>query len=265
MKLHGAIFVVTGGSAGIGEAVVRMAVNSGCKAAIWDTNEERGHAMVVEFGDQVIFVQVDVTQEQSVDRGLARTLEVFGRIDCCVNCAGIALMMPTITEEMQPHSIEQFSRVLHVNLVGTFLCGSRCAAQMARQDPNSEGERGLVINIASTAALDTPGHFVAYSVSKAGVVGLTLPMARDLGKFGIRVNTICPGLTSTNMTGNPSENLDAATVPWPMRDWFRSQVFPTDRFGRASEVAQVVKFMAETTFLNGESVRIDGGSRAAKL
>merc|ERR1719210_575362 len=122
-------------------------------------------------------------------------------MDCCVNSAGTGLAVPTVNKKNAPHPIGQFNRIVQLNLIGTFLCGSRCAAQMAKQEPSVEGERGLVVNISSIAAFDGQNGQAAYSASKAGIVGMTLPMARDLGKLGIRVNTICPGIVDTPMTG----------------------------------------------------------------
>merc|ERR1712072_716867 len=166
------------------------------------------------------------------------------------------------------HALKTFSRIIQLNLVGTFLTGSRCAAQMSKQEPSGEGERGLIVNISSIAAFDGQNGQAAYSASKAGVVGMTLPMARDLGKFGIRVNTICPGIVDTPMggvKGAPIEDRDPEKMHPLQKGLLTAQLFPNRRFGRPAEMAQLVKFMAETTFMNGETVRLDGGSRMPKL
>merc|ERR1711924_372148 len=132
---------------------------------------------------------------------VAQAVSKFGRIDCCVNSAGMGGAVATVSKKGEPHPLKNFSRIVQLNLVACFVCGSRCAAQMAKQEPSTEGERGLIVNISSIAAFDGQNGQAAYSASKAGVVGMTLPMARDLGKFGIRVNTICPGIVDTPMGG----------------------------------------------------------------
>jgi len=262
MKLEGAVFVVTGG------AVVRMAVTNGAKVSIWDMNAKNGESLVNELGaERAFFCNVNVTAEEDVDAAVAATVGKFGRIDCCVNSAGTGAAVPTVNRKGEPHPIMQFSRIVTLNLMGTFLCGSRCAAQMAKQDPSTEGERGLLVNISSIAAFDGQNGQAAYSASKAGVVGMTLPMARDMGKLGIRVNTICPGIVDTPMTGTRKtiDERDPEKLPKVMRGLLTSQVFPNRRFARPAEMAHLVKFMAETAFMNGETVRLDAGNRMPKL
>merc|ERR1712070_1013776 len=164
----------------------------------------------------------------------------------------------------KPHKLSSFVRIVQINLIGTFLCGSRCASQMVKQEPNADGERGCIVNIASIAAFDGQNGQAGYAASKAGVVGMTLPMARDLGKFGVRVNTICPGLVDTPMggvKGAPIEDRDPEKMHPLQKGLLTAQLFPNRRFGRPAEMAQLVKFMAETAFMNGETVRCDAGSR----
>merc|ERR1712203_926929 len=165
------------------------------------------------------------------------------------------------------HAIGAFNRILQINLVGTFLAGSKCAAQMAAQQPGADGERGLIVNISSVAAFDGQNGQAAYSASKAGVVGMTLPMARDMGRIGIRVNTICPGIIDTPLTGakKPVDDRDPETTNRMMKPLLVSQVFPNRRFGRPSEIAQVVKMLAENVFMNGETIRCDAAVRMPKL
>lgn len=268
MKFDGAVFVVTGGASGIGEATTRMAVANGAKASIWDMNEKKGKALVQELGaDNVFFCKVNVTSEKDVDAAVAATLGKFNKINACVNCAGLGAAMLTVDRKGNAHSLGGFNRVIQINLVGTFLCGSKCAAQMSKQEPTSEGERGLIVNIASVAAFDGQNGQAAYSASKAGVVGMTLPMARDMGRLGIRVNTICPGIFDTPMTGakKPVDNRDPEQTNKIMKPLLTSQVFPNRRFGRPSEIANTVKFLFETTFMNGETIRVDAAVRMPKL
>eukprot|EP01065_Artemidia_motanka_P044481 TRINITY_DN633_c0_g3_i1.p2 TRINITY_DN633_c0_g3~~TRINITY_DN633_c0_g3_i1.p2 ORF type:complete len:269 (+),score=124.73 TRINITY_DN633_c0_g3_i1:67-873(+) len=268
MKMQGAVFVVTGGASGIGEATVRMAIANGAKASIWDLNQKLGDKLVAEIGaDKVLFNKVNVTSEKDVDAALAATVEKFGRVDVCVNCAGLGAALLTVSKKMEAHPIAAFNRIIQINLVGTFLCGSKCAAQMAKQAPGTDGERGLVVNIASVAAFDGQNGQAAYSASKSGVVGMTLPMARDMGKLGIRVNTICPGIVDTPLTGakKPVDDRDPEKVHRLMKPLLTSQVFPNRRFGRPSEMASAVQFLTECTFMNGETLRVDAGVRMPKL
>merc|ERR1712217_360604 len=231
-------------------------------------NEKRGKMLVDELGaDKVLFCKVNVTSESDVDAAVVATVGKFGRIDCCVNCAGTGLAVPTVGKKNEPHPIDKFNFIIQLNLVGTFLTGSRCAAQMAKQGPKAERERGLIVNISSIAAFDGQNGQAAYAASKAGVVGMTLTMARDLGKLGIRVNTICPGLVDTPLTGTkkPIDSRNLEEMPKVLGGLLSSQVFPNKRFANPAEMANLVKFMAETTFMNGETVRLDAGNRMPKL
>lgn len=217
--------------------------------------------------DKVLFNKVNVTSEQDVDAALAATLAKFGRVDCCVNCAGLGAAQLTVSKTNEAHPIAGFNRIVQINLIGTFLCGSKVAAQLAKQELTAAGERGLIVNIASVAAFDGQNGQAAYSASKAGVVGMTLPMARDMGKLGIRVNTICPGIIDTPMTGSkaPVEDRDPEKTHKLMKPLLTSQVFPNRRFGRPSEIAHAVRFLAENVFMNAETIRVDAGVRMPKL
>eukprot|EP01061_Rhynchopus_euleeides_P037961 TRINITY_DN65297_c0_g1_i1.p2 TRINITY_DN65297_c0_g1~~TRINITY_DN65297_c0_g1_i1.p2 ORF type:complete len:289 (+),score=131.84 TRINITY_DN65297_c0_g1_i1:63-869(+) len=268
MKLEGTVFVVTGGASGLGEACVRMAVANNGKAAIFDMNPKKGDAIVEELGaDNVIFKKVNVTSEKDVDEALAAVVEKFGRVDVVVNSAGVGGALPIVNRKGDAHPMGAFQRILDINLKGTFIVASKAAAIMAKQEANNEGERGLIVNIASVAAMDGQNGQSAYSASKAGVQGMALPMARDLGKFGIRVNTICPGFFDTAMTGakKPVEFRDVAKLNKVQVSLLSAQLFPNTRFGRPSEIALLVKAMTEIPFFNGESVRLDAGIRMPKL
>eukprot|EP00413_Alexandrium_margalefii_P020915 CAMPEP_0204571062 /NCGR_PEP_ID=MMETSP0661-20131031/38669_1 /ASSEMBLY_ACC=CAM_ASM_000606 /TAXON_ID=109239 /ORGANISM="Alexandrium margalefi, Strain AMGDE01CS-322" /LENGTH=269 /DNA_ID=CAMNT_0051579287 /DNA_START=63 /DNA_END=872 /DNA_ORIENTATION=+ len=269
MKFEGAVFVVTGGASGIGEATTRMALSHGARVAIWDLQADLGEALVKEFGaDRVSFSKVNVSDEGDVDAAVQACVAKFGRIDCCVNCAGVGGPGGlTVNKDHSPHKLSHFVRIVQINLVGSFLCASRCAAQMSRQEPNGDGERGLIVNISSVAAMDGQNGQAGYSASKAGVVGMTLPMARDLGKYGVRVNTICPGMVDTPMGGTkkPIDDRDPEKMPRVGKALLTSQLFPSRRFARPAEMANLVKFMFETPFMNAETVRLDAGIRMPKL
>jgi len=270
MKWENAIFVVTGGASGIGEATTRMAVANGAKVAIWDleNQQKRADKIIGELGAaKVIFCPTNVTLEESVDSALAATMKAYGAVHCCVNCAGIGAATATVGKNFKPHPMDAFTRIVTINCIGSFLTGSRCAAQMAQQDPNADGERGCVINIASIAAFDGQNGQAGYSASKAGVVGMTLPMARDLGRYGIRVNTICPGLVDTPMAGVevPIDNREVGKMDRVGKSLITSQAFPVQRFARPAEMAHLAKFMFESPFMNGEHVRLDAGNRMPKL
>ena len=268
MKLDGIVYVVTGGCSGLGEATVRMAVENNAKVAIFDQNAKKAAPIIEELGaDKVAFFKVNVTNDEDVAKAIAGVVEKFGRIDACVNCAGVGAAQATVSRSGKAHGAAAFSRVLDINLTGTFVVGARCAAQMATQEPNADGERGVIVNIASVAAMEGQNGQAAYAASKGGVVGMTLPMARDLGKFGIRVNCICPGIFDTALTGSkkPVENREVEEMKGTYKALLQAQVFPTKRFGRPSELAALVKTMTEVAFFNGETVRLDGAVRMPKL
>eukprot|EP01064_Diplonema_japonicum_P031199 TRINITY_DN550_c3_g1_i1.p1 TRINITY_DN550_c3_g1~~TRINITY_DN550_c3_g1_i1.p1 ORF type:complete len:270 (+),score=99.30 TRINITY_DN550_c3_g1_i1:70-879(+) len=269
MKMDGLVFVVTGGASGLGEAVVRMVIENNGRAAIWDMNTKRGNALAEELGatERIAVCKVNVTSEEDVDKAVAATVEKFGRIDVCVNSAGVGGACLTVNRKGEAHGVKAYERIVAINLMGTFLCASRCAAQMSKQEVNDEGGRGLIVNISSVAAMDGQNGQLAYSASKAGVVGMTLPMARDLSKMGIRVNTICPGIFDTPLVGakKPVDNRDVQKLGRVQQSLLSGQLFPNSRFGRPSEIAQLIKAMAEITYFNAETVRLDAGIRMPKL
>jgi len=252
MKVNGSVAVVTGGASGLGEATVQTIVDNGGSAAIFDLQEERGAALVEKLGsDKVLFVKTNVTSEEEVINALNQTIEKFGAIHVAVNCAGIGAAEKTVGKE-KPHDLVTFTRVIQVNLIGTFNVIRLAAEKMTLNTPNEEGERGVIINTASVAAFDGQMGQAAYSASKGGIVGMTLPIARDLSRHGIRVMTIAPGLIDTPLfAGAPEKVRQAlgAMVPFP------------PRLGRPSEYAHLAKSIIENTMLNGETIRLDGAIR----
>jgi 3-hydroxyacyl-CoA dehydrogenase/3-hydroxy-2-methylbutyryl-CoA dehydrogenase len=252
MKIAGKVAVVTGGSSGIGKAVVRALVEKGSRVAIFDLNEAAGQAMAGELGGAVIFIKTDVADESSVAAAIGKAMTEFGAIHICVNCAGIGSAHKTFGKD-GPFPLAQWNKTIAVNLTGTFNVTRLCAEQMAKNTPeDSHGARGVVINTASVAAFDGQIGQAAYSASKAGVVGMTLPMARDLSGIGVRVNTIAPGLIETPLLASlPAEVLDALA---------KSVLYPK-RLGKPQEIAHLAICLVENDYINGESIRIDGGIR----
>jgi NAD(P)-dependent dehydrogenase (short-subunit alcohol dehydrogenase family) len=258
MKLDSTVSaVVTGGASGIGEAVARRFAASGVKVAIFDFNEERGEAIAGELGG--VFCKVDVTSEADVDAGLEKARAAIGQERILVNCAGTANAHKTAsrarqTGEIRHFPLDEFEKIIQINLIGSFRCAAKAAAGMLSLDGLQDGERGVIINISSVAAQDGQIGQAAYSASKAGVVGMTLPMARDLMNEGVRVNTIMPGLISTPLMHGMPDNVKealAASVPFPKR------------LGDPDEIAALAEVMITNGYFNGESVRLDGGIRMA--
>lgn len=251
MDLSGRVAVVTGGASGLGEATVREIVTAGGKAVILDLNEEKGNKLVKELGDQTIFVKVDVTSEEDVHAGLERAIAEFGGVHILVNCAGIAVAKKVLGKG-GVHDLASFNKVLQVNVVGTFNAIRLTAEKMAANEPNEEGERGVIINTASVAAFDGQIGQAAYSASKGAVVGMTLPLARDLAPFGIRVVSIAPGVFETPLFAGLPEKAQAALA--------KMTPFPP-RLGKPQEYAKLVRAIVENPMLNGETIRLDGAIR----
>lgn len=257
MKIDNTISaVVTGGASGLGEATARAFAAKGAKVALFDMNAERGEAVAGEIGG--IFCQVDVSDEASVDAGFAKAREAHGQERLLVNCAGVGTIGKLVrrdrdTGEISHLPVDLFEKTIRINLMGTFMCSAKAAAGMMTLDPLDEyGERGCIVNTASVAAEDGQIGQVAYAASKAGVKGMTLPVARDLMSEGIRVNAILPGIFRTPMLAGLPEKAQealAAAVPFPKR------------LGDPEEYASLVCFMAETGYFNGECVRLDGAIR----
>ena len=251
MQIADSVALVTGGASGLGEATVRLLAGAGGKVTILDRPGSAGEALVAELGDGAAFSPADVSDEAEVAAAVAGTVERFGALHVAVNCAGVGIAMRTITRE-GPHPLDLFTKVLQVILIGTFNVIRLAAAQMAENTPNAEGERGVIVNTASVAAYDGQIGQAAYSASKGGVVGMTLPIARDLAGVGIRVLTIAPGTFDTPML---------AMAPEPLRQALAAQIPFPSRLGRPSEFAALVRHILENAMLNGETIRLDGAIR----
>ncbi|OZC34970.1 3-hydroxyacyl-CoA dehydrogenase [Marinobacter vinifirmus] len=243
--------IVTGGASGLGEGAARALAAAGCKVAILDLNKERGEQVAAELGG--IFIECNVASEESAEAALKAAREAHGPCGIAVNCAGIAPASKILGREgVMP--LDSFSKVIQVNLIGTFNILRLAAADMAQREPNADGERGVIINTASVAAYEGQIGQAAYSASKGGVVALTLQSARELAREGIRVNTIAPGLFMTPMmAGMPQEVQDslAATLPFPKR------------LGKPEEFGMMVDQMVRNPVLNGEVIRLDSALRMA--
>ncbi len=259
MDLKDKVAVVTGGASGLGRATVKRFVAAGAKCAIFDMNEEKGNALVADLGDSVIFQHVNVADEESVKAGIQATLDAFGAIHINCNFAGIGNAVRTMGKN-GPFPLDAFQMVINVNLVGTFNVLRLCAEQMGKNEPfNDDGGRGVIINTASVAAYEGQIGQAAYSASKGGVVGMTLPIARDLAVMGIRVNTIVPGLIATPLMMGGAEELTPEI--WEFLKPLGSQVLFPQRLGDPDEIAHTAQYIVENDYVNGECIRMDGGIR----
>jgi len=253
MKTQGLVALITGGASGLGEANARAIVRGGGHAIIMDLNVERGEALAAELGANARFLKTDVTSEQDVASAIALAKDVFGGVHAAINCAGVGTI-GKIYGRRGPISLDLFTKTVMVNLVGTANVARLAAEAMAENEPNGEGERGVIIMTASVAAYDGQIGQVAYAASKSGIVGMTLPMARDLCRLGIRVMTIAPGTFDTPML---------ASLPEKARVSLGEQVPFPSRLGRPAEMAQLSIQIIENTMLNGETIRLDGAIRMA--
>lgn len=251
MNLSGTGAFVGGGASGLGEATARELVARGARVAVADVNEERANALAEELGDAAIAFRADVTSEADVEAAVAGAVEQLGEIRLTVNCAGVGWAERTVSRN-GPHQLQPFETVLRINLIGTFNVLRFGAAAMAQNDPNDEGERGAVVMTASIAAFDGQIGQIAYAASKGGVVGLTLPAARDLARQGIRVCTIAPGTFDTPLL---------AALPQEARDALGEQIPFPSRLGQPQEYAALACHIAENPMLNGETIRLDGALR----
>jgi NAD(P)-dependent dehydrogenase (short-subunit alcohol dehydrogenase family) len=249
MNPSNAVALITGGGSGLGEATARELASAGSKIAILDLPSSSGQKVADSL--EGIFVPADVASEREVHDAIAAVVAKFGAVHIAVNCAGIGRAMRTITRE-GPHSLDLFKKVLDVNLSGTFNVIRLAAVRMAANQPNSDGERGVIVNTASVAAFDGQIGQAAYSASKGGVVGMTLPIARDLASVGIRVCTIAPGTFETPML---------AGLPEPARKALAAQIPFPQRLGRPAEYAALARHIVENAMLNGETIRLDGALR----
>jgi NAD(P)-dependent dehydrogenase (short-subunit alcohol dehydrogenase family) len=253
MEINGSVAVVTGGASGLGEATVRNFVEGGGKVSILDLQEEKGRALAAQLGDNAIFCMTNVIDEQSVQGAIDKTVEAFGGIHVAVNCAGVGDAAKVLGKG-GPMPMDQFNRVIQINVIGTMMVIRLAAEKMVANEPNEEGEKGVVINTASAAAFDGQIGQPAYSASKAAVVGMTLPIAREFAEYGLRILTIAPGLFETPLLMALPEKVRIALgkmVPFP------------NRLGKPSEFALLARQIVENPMLNGETIRLDGAIRMA--
>ncbi len=253
MQLKGSTFIVTGGASGLGEGTARMLVEGGANIIIADLQADKGEALAKQLGAKARYVKCDVTSESDGQAVVDAALKNFGALQGLVNCAGIAIAERTVKKD-GAHALASFTRVITINLIGTFNMIRLASVAMAKGQPNAAGERGVIVNTASVAAYDGQIGQAAYSASKGGVVGMTLPVARDLSRDGIRVCTIAPGIFETPMLlGMPKDVQDALgkQVPFP------------PRLGKPVEYAALAKHIIENEMLNGETIRLDGAIRMA--
>ncbi|MFL2937446.1 MAG: 3-hydroxyacyl-CoA dehydrogenase [Myxococcota bacterium] len=254
MQINSIAAVVTGGASGLGEATARRLTAQGARVALLDLGRSNGAEVARDIGGDTLFIETDVSSEEQVSAAVKQAAEAFGGIQVAVNCAGIGMAGRTLGKGNEPFNLDAFRLTIEVNLIGTFNVIRLAAAQMAENTPNETGERGVIINTASIAAYDGQIGQCAYSASKGGVVGMTLPIARDLSRTGIRVVTIAPGLFATPMLmGLPEPARDAlgASVPFP------------SRLGNPTEYGQLACQIVENPMLNGEVIRLDGALRMA--
>lgn len=252
MDLRGSGALVTGGASGFGEAVARTVVAAGGRVAILDLPSSRGPELVAELGVAACFLEVDVRTEGEVEAAVASAVAHCGRLDLCVNCAGVNPGGRLLGADGEPRPLDRLRAAIAVNLVGLLDVIRRAAAAMARNEPGADGERGLIVNVSSVAAYEGLSGQSAYAVTKGGVAALTLQLARELGPLGIRVNAIAPGPCATPMIAALGAAEQARLEAF--------QVFPR-RLGQAAEFADLVAFMAATRVLNGEVVRLDSAAR----
>jgi NAD(P)-dependent dehydrogenase (short-subunit alcohol dehydrogenase family) len=253
MQIGGSVFLITGGASGLGAATARMVVGHGGKALLADLKQAEGDALAAELGSAAKFVRTDVTDEASATAAIAATLATFGALHGLVNCAGIVHGERVLGKE-GVHALASFTRVIQINLIGSFNMTRLAAEAMSKNVPNAGGERGVIVFTASVAAFDGQIGQPAYSASKAGLVGMTLPIARELARVGIRVMTIAPGMFETPMVGQIPPDIAESLgkmVPFP------------PRLGRPAEFASLVAEINGNEMLNGEVIRLDGAIRMA--
>ena len=251
MQIQDRVFLVTGAASGLGAAVARMVAAEGGRVVIADLNRAAGEALAQELGSAARFIATDVTREADGKAAVALALEVFGHLHVLVNCAGIAPAEKVVGRE-GPHRLDSFAKVVSINLIGTFNMIRLAAEAMAREEPGEDGERGVIVSTASVAAFEGQIGQAAYAASKGGVAAMTLPIARELARHGIRVVTIAPGLFETPMMAGFSPEVQEAlgkSVPFP------------PRLGKPEEYAALVKHICENRMLNGETIRLDGALR----
>ena len=251
MQIKDKVFLVTGGGSGLGAATATALVEVGAKVVLADVNREAGEKLATQLGGNALFVETDVTGEVSAANAINTAVTKFGALHGLVNCAGVAPAEKVVGKE-GPHKLESFTKVININLIGTFNMLRLAAEAMLKNEPDAGGERGVIVNTASVAAYEGQLGQAAYAASKGGIVALTLPVARELARSGIRCLTIAPGIMETPMLlGMPAEVQDALNKMVP---------FPT-RMGKPAEYAALVRHITENAYLNGEVIRLDGAIR----
>ena len=253
MRIEDRVAIVTGGASGLGKATVQRLVDEGAKVTILDLDAETGEKLSAELSNSAIFAKADVTDEASVQAAVDKTAKTFGAVHFIVNCAGIGTPGKAVGKK-GPMPLDQFRKVLDINLVGTFNVIRLAALKIVENEPNDDGERGVIINTASVAAFEGQIGQVAYSASKGGIVGMTLPLAREFAAHGIRVVTIAPGIFDTPML---------AGLPEKVRESLGKMVPFPKRLGKPGEFAMLVQHIIENRMLNGETIRLDGAIRMA--
>jgi NAD(P)-dependent dehydrogenase (short-subunit alcohol dehydrogenase family) len=252
MDLKGKVAVITGGASGLGKATAEKFIAGGAKVAIFDMNVAEGNVVAEQLGSNAIFCSVDVTDEESIISAVESVIASFGAIHICVNCAGRGGGATKTLGRAGRFPMELFKNVIDINLIGTFNVLTQCSEKMALNDSDEKGERGVIINTASIAAFDGQRGQVAYAASKAALAGITLPIARDLAYYGIRIITIAPGLFETPLLKN--------MTPEIKKDLAKDIQFPA-RLGVAEEYSKLALHIVDNTYLNGETIRLDGGLR----
>jgi NAD(P)-dependent dehydrogenase (short-subunit alcohol dehydrogenase family) len=253
LEINSSTFLVVGGGSGLGEATARMIAEAGGNVLIADINEETGENVAGDLGEKAKFVRTDVTDEGSVQEAVDTAVETFGGLHGAVNCAGIGTAARVLGRK-GPHPLDLFENVIQINLIGTFNVTRLAGARISEGEPKEDGERGVIVNTASVAAYDGQIGQAAYSASKGGIVSMTLPIAREFARFGIRVVTIAPGTFNTPMV---------ETLPEDARESLGKQVPFPSRLGEPAEFAALAKHIIENRMLNGEVIRLDGAIRMA--
>jgi 3-hydroxyacyl-CoA dehydrogenase/3-hydroxy-2-methylbutyryl-CoA dehydrogenase len=252
MNVEGSVALVTGGASGLGAGVAGGLVESGGRVVIADLASSAGEQVAADLGECAAFVPVDVTRPDDVEVAVNAAAGVWGRIDVLVSCAGISSGRRMLTRSGEVHTLEHFRAHIEVNLIGLFDVLRHVVGHMAANEPNADGERGVIVNLGSIAGIEGQVGQMSYSASKGGIIGLTLPLARDLGSRSIRVMTICPGIMDTPILATLNDEQIAAIT--------EGNVFPK-RLGAPADVANLVRHIMENTYLNGEVIRLDAGMR----
>ncbi|APE45883.1 MULTISPECIES: SDR family NAD(P)-dependent oxidoreductase [Rhodobacterales] len=252
MQIEGKTIIITGGASGLGAETMRYMHGRGANVVACDLNAEEGIALVAELGERAMFAKLDVTSDEEAAAVIAQVVAKFGTVHVCINCAGVAAPSKIIERDGNATSLDAYRRTIDINLVGTFNMLSKCAAQMAKNDLENGEERGVLINVASGAAYEGQIGQAAYASSKNGVIGLNLPAARELGRYGVRVNAIAPGLFGTPMVMSFDQKVIDSLI---------ESCEAPKRVGRMEEFAHACAFLIENAYINGETLRVDAATR----